>query len=39
MTFAVTLITSAMLVAVYAVSMSVDTSVRRDDDDGMDRDD
>jgi hypothetical protein len=38
MTFAITLITSAMLVAVFAVSMSVDTSPHRDDD-GMDRDD
>jgi hypothetical protein len=33
MTFAITLITSAMLIAVYAVSMAVDTSPRRDDDD------
>jgi hypothetical protein len=39
MTFAITLIASAMLAAVYAVSMSVDTSPHRDDDDGMAGDD
>jgi hypothetical protein len=33
MTFAITLITSAMLIAVYAVSILVDTSPQRDDDD------
>jgi hypothetical protein len=33
MTFAITLITSAMLIAVYAVSILVDTSPHRDDDD------
>jgi hypothetical protein len=33
MTVAITLITCAMLVAVYAVSMLVDTSPHRDDDD------
>jgi hypothetical protein len=33
MTFAITLITVVMLVAVYAVSMTVDTSPHRDDDD------
>jgi hypothetical protein len=39
MTFAITLIASAMLAAVYAVSISVDTSPHRDDDDGMAGDD
>jgi hypothetical protein len=33
MTFAITLVTLAVLAAVYAVSMTVDTSPHRDDDD------
>jgi hypothetical protein len=38
MTFAITLITSAMLVAVYAVSMSVDKQPRVGDGGDADRD-